>query len=108
MDLDREFPCWRKNQRPRAGFVGFQGLLRDEVLIERNEISSGLTRARLRLTGHIAPAQRDRQGLGLDRRTERKARIANSAAEVIGQIELVESELGRRLIRWVAWGYWGW
>ncbi len=108
VDLDRELPGRCKNQRPWAGLVGFQGLLRDEALIERNEVGRGLARAGLGLTGHIAPAERDRQGLGLDWRTVRKSRILNAAAEAIRQFELVECELGSRLIRRLVRASWGW
>ena len=74
VDLHREFAGRRDDQRAHRGgrFAGC-GRFVEQRLIQRDQEGGGLAGAGLRLAGDVAPGERDRQGLGLDRRAQGKS-----------------------------------
>jgi hypothetical protein len=76
VNLYREFASRCHHQRADRGCVSSRRRRPgQQALKQRHQESRGLARAGLRLAGHIAPLQRYRQGLCLDRRTEDKSGI---------------------------------
>ena len=73
MDLHGQLPCRCEYQRTRLHrLTAARHGVRQQMIKSGKQKSGGLARAGLCLTGDVAPVERQRQRLRLDRRTNNK------------------------------------